>query len=167
MQGIFGSPDLKQYDVLERIMTAPRRPAFASQDWMLEQQLRAEMEAEAWRRLRELSAVPELPPDVIVNPAVIDSQPDYHNTGSIILKAMVRFALASFGAYLAWLAAIDARIGEFEIWLSVVGAFVVTLALTLIGPARGVVHALAETMRWVLIIGVSLGALWLLVQGPA
>jgi hypothetical protein len=31
-----------------------KAPAFASDDWMFEQQLRAEMEAEAWRRLREL-----------------------------------------------------------------------------------------------------------------
>ncbi len=165
-QGIFGSHNLKHYGPLERTMTAPRRPAFASQDWMLEQQLRAEMEAEAWRRLRELSTVPEFPPDVTVT-TVHDPQPDYHNTGSIVLKALVRFALAAFGGYLAWIAAVDARLGEFEIWLSVIGAFVVTLALTLIGPARGFVHLLAETTRWVLIVGVALGGLWMLLQGQA
>jgi hypothetical protein len=164
-QGIFGSPDLKQYGPLERIMTAPRRPAFASQDWMLEQQLRAEMEAEAWRRLRELSTAPELPADVTVS--TVHDEPDYHRSGSIILKALVRFALAACGGYLAWIAALDARLGEFEIWLSVGGAFVVTLALSLIGPARGFVHLLAETMRWGLIICAALGALWLLVQGQA
>lgn len=35
-------------------MAHARRPAIASDDWMLEQQLRAEMEAEAWRRLRRM-----------------------------------------------------------------------------------------------------------------
>jgi hypothetical protein len=144
-------------------MTGARRPAFASQDWMLEQQMRAEMEAEAWRRLRYELAPPEpLPP-----PEATAQQPDYHRSGSIILKALVRFALAAFGAYLAWLAAMDARLGEFEIWLAVGAAFVATLALSLLGPARGFVHLLAETARWAIIVGVALGALWLLVQGQA
>ena len=145
-------------------MSGARRPAFASDDWMLEQQLRAEMEAEAWRRMRQELAIPEPPP--LAEPEA-PSQPDYHKSGSIILKGLVRFMLAAFGAYLAWLAAVDARLGEFEIWLSVAGAFIVTLALSLLGPVRGFVHLLAETARWAIILGVALGALWLLVQGPA
>ena len=143
----------------------PRRPTFASQDWMLEQQLRAEMEAEAWRRLREISAVPAFPPEAVVTTIPGDSRPDYHGTGSTVLKALVRFALAAFAAYLGWIAAVDSQLGEFEVWLAVLGAFIVVLSLTLVGPARGLVHMLAEIVRWVLIVALALGALWLLVQG--
>ena len=149
-------------------MTAPRRPAFASQDWMLEQQLRAEMEAEAWRRLRELSAGGAIPPDAIMTATHDprhDAGHDYHNTGSILLKAVVRFALASLAAYVGWIAAVDAQLAAFDVWLSVFGVFVAALAVTLVGPARGLVHMLAETIRWVLIIAAALGGLWLLVQG--
>jgi hypothetical protein len=128
---------------------------------MLEQQLRAEMEAEAWRRLRQELAVPEPPPE----PAPAETEPDYHKTGSTILKALVRFAMASFCAYLAWLAAVDSRLGEFEIWLAVIATFIASLALTLIGPARAFVHLLAETARWIIIGAAAIGALWLLLQG--
>jgi len=145
-------------------MSSGRRPAIASDDWMLEQQVRAELEAAAWRRLREELAQPQ--PPALPAPAA-DTEPDYHRSGSIILKGLVRFVLASFGAYLAWLAAVDAHLGEFEIWLSVGGAFIVTLALSLFGPARGFVHLLAETARWAIILGAALGALWLLVQSHA
>lgn len=146
-------------------MSGPRRPAIASDDWMLEQQLRAEMEAEAWRRLRyelaapvvEAASVPPAPP--------IAAEPDYHSGGSLVLKALVRFALASFGAYLAWIAAMDAGLGGFEVWLTAGSAFVVVLALSLLGPARRMVHMLAETARWLIIIALALGALWILLQG--
>ena len=149
-------------------MAAPpgsRLPAFGSDDWMLEQQLRAEFEAEAWRRMREeLAAPPQaLPPPV----AEVEAEPDYHSSGSIILKGLVRFTLGAFGGYLAWLAATDAGLGEFEIWLAVGAAFLAVLALSAIGPARRFVHLLAETTRWAIIVGVALGALWLLVQGQA
>jgi hypothetical protein len=121
------------------------------------------MEAEAWRRLRqEIAAPPPLPAPAAT---AVSAEPDYHRSGSIILKGLVRFALAAFGGYVAWIAAVDARLGEFEIWLSVVAAFVVSLALTLIGPARGFVHLLAEIARWAIIAGVALGALWFLLQG--
>ena len=143
-------------------MSAVRRPAFATQDWMLEQQMRAEMEAEAWRRLRAEVAVLEAPPTP-AEPAA--AEPDYHRSGSIILKALVRFGLAAFGGYLAWLAAVDARLGEFEIWLAVCATFIISLALSLIGPARAFVHILAETARWLIIGGAALGALWFLLQG--
>lgn len=145
---------------------ARSRPAIPSDDWMLEQQLRAEFEAEAWRRMREeLAAPPQaLPPPVVAEP---EAEPDYHRSGSIILKGLVRFALGAFGGYLAWLAAVDAGLGEFEIWLAVGGAFLAALALSAVGPARRLVHLLAETTRWAIVVGVALGALWLLVQGQA
>ncbi|HYD86146.1 MAG TPA: hypothetical protein VEA80_01610 [Vitreimonas sp.] len=135
-----------------------RRPAIASDDWMLEQQVRAEMEAEAWKRLRHELAAPA--PVAVDEPA-----PDYHRSGSAILKALVRFALAAIGAYLAWIAAMDSRLGEFEVWLAVGAGFTLTLALSLLGPARGLVHALAETARWVILAGAGFAGLWLLLQG--
>jgi len=141
-------------------MPDARKPAIASDDWILEQQVRAEMEAEAWKRLRrELSQPAPLPAPANDVPV------DYHRNGSALLKALVRFTLASFGAYLAWIAAMDSRLGEFEVWLAVGAGFTLTLALSLFGPARGFVHALAETARWGIIAGVAFGGLWLLLQG--
>jgi hypothetical protein len=135
------------------------RPVFASDDWMLEQQLRAEMEAEAWRRLRQEFAIPEpLSAPPVAAPA---NRPDLHETGSGILKGLVRFMLAAFGGYLAFLAAVDSGLGELEIWLAVGAAFAVTLSLSMLGAARGFVHAAAETMRWLLIIAAGVGATWL------
>jgi hypothetical protein len=134
------------------------RPAFASDDWMLEQQLRAEMEAEAWRRLREELAIPEPPPQAANAPA---ADIDHHRAGSAILKALVRFLMAAFAAYLAFLAGVDSRLGEFEIWLAVGASFAVTLALSMFGLAREFVHAAAETMRWILLIAAGIGATWL------
>lgn len=143
-------------------MTALRgRPALASDDWMMEQQVRAEMEAEAWRRLREhMAAPPALPAPVIV----AEAPPDRHRSGSTILKALVRFMLAVFGAYLGWLAAVDSQLGEFEIWLATGSGFVIMLALTMFGVARDFVHMLAETARWTIICGVALGAVWVMFQ---
>lgn len=136
-----------------------RAPAHASDDWLAEQQMRAEMEAEAWRRLRQelaapAAALPAPPP-----------QTDRYSGGSIILKALVRFGLAAGAAYLAFVAAFDAGLGEFEIWMAIGGAFVVTLALSAFGPLRAMVHYLSETARWVLISGFAFGALWLLLNG--
>jgi hypothetical protein len=140
------------------------RPVFASDDWMLEQQLRAEMEAEAWRRLRQELAIPEpLPAPLPVGPA---ARPDLQQTGSGILKGLVRFMLAAFSGYLAFLAAVDSGLAEFEIWLAVGAAFLVALSLSMLGAARGFVHAIAETMRWLLILGAGVGATWLAFNWP-
>jgi hypothetical protein len=135
-------------------MSGSQRPVFASDDWMHEQQLRAELEAEAWRRLRRELAAP------VPTPAPATAA-DPHQTGSAILKGMVRFTLASFGAYLAFLAAVDSQLGEFEVWLAVGATFVVTLALTMFGPMRRFVHMLAETTRWMLLIAVGFSAVWM------
>jgi hypothetical protein len=142
-------------------MTASRgRPALASDAWMLEQQVRAEMEAQAWRRLREDLATP---PPVPAAPAA-DQPLDYHRASSAMLKALVRFALAAFGAYLGWLAAVDSRLGEFESWLAASAGFAITLALSMFGYARDFVHMLAETMRWAIVCALALGALWMMFQ---
>jgi len=139
-------------------MTGPARPLIASDDWMQEQQLRAELEAEAWRRLRMELAAPHAPPPPEPAPA---PQADPHKTGSLILKALVRFALGAFGAYLAYLAAVDGGLGGFEAWFATASGFVVTLALSMLGPARRVVHALAETTRWAIIFAIGVGGAWL------
>jgi hypothetical protein len=126
---------------------------------MHEQQLRAEIEAEAWRRLRQELATPEPAP-----PA--PDEIDHHRSGSAMLKALVRFALGAFAAYLAYLASMDSGLGEFEAWLAIGGAFLITVALSMFGPARRLVHMLAETMRWVLISGAALAALWMVTHLP-
>jgi hypothetical protein len=143
-------------------MTASRsRPALASDDWMLEQQVRAEMEAEAWRRLRADLATP-VPEPATPTPAAPPL--DYHSASSTILKALVRFLLAASGSYLCWLAAIDSRLGEFEVWLAAGAGFLITLALSMFGFAREFVHFLAETARWIIIAALALGALWMMFQ---
>lgn len=147
-------------------MTNSGRPALASDDWMLEQQVRAELEAEAWRRLRaDLALAAPAPAAELAAPAA--APPDYHRAGSAMLKGLARFALAAFAAYLAYLAAVDGGLGEFEIWLAVGGAFASALALSMFGAARRLVHIMAETMRWVLIAGAALGAAWLMLQMSA
>lgn len=141
-------------------MTGPARPLIASDDWMHEQQLRAELEAEAWRRLRmELAEPPAPAPPPQPEPAT--AQIDPHSTGSTLLKALVRFALGSFGGYLAYLAAVDGGLGGFEVWFATASGFVVTLALSMLGPARRFVHVLAETMRWTIIAAIGVGGAWL------
>lgn len=139
------------------------RPAYATDDWMQEQQLRAEVEAEGWRRMREKLAHASLPPPTAA-PAPLEA--DHHHTGSVILKALVRFMLAAFAAYLAWIAGMDARFGEFDIWMATGSTFAIVLALSMFGPARGFVHAAAETVRWILLIGVGFGATWLAFNWP-
>ncbi|MEQ1819708.1 MAG: hypothetical protein ABL871_13965 [Terricaulis sp.] len=130
---------------------------------MQEQQLRAEVEAEGWRRMREKLARAALPPPEAVATAV---EADPHRTGSTILKALVRFMLAAFAAYLAWIAGVDARFGEFDIWMATGSTFAIVLALSMFAPARGFVHAAAETMRWILLIGVGFGTTWLAFNWP-
>lgn len=148
-------------------MSSPQRPALASDEWMLEQQVRAELEAEAWRRLRrDIEVRPTPAPAPIAEPAAT-AEIDYHRGGSTILKAIVRFALAAFGGYLAYLASLDSGLGEFEIWLAVGATFMVTLALSMFGIARDFVHMLAETMRWVIITGAGLAALWFFTHLPS
>lgn len=150
---------------------APRAARFASDDWMLERQMRAELEAEAWRRLRaELAAGAGVAvPEPVPQPAT--SSPklkvDYHAAGGAILKALVRFWLAVTGAYLAWLCAVDAQLGEFETWLASAAGFLATLSFTLLPGARAFVHAVAEGLRWAIAGAVLVGAAWLLLQGQS
>lgn len=141
------------------------RPAFATDDWMFEQQLRAEVEAEGWRRLREQLAVAE-PPALPAPAAIAAPAPDYHHSGSAILKALVRFLLAAFAAYLAWIAAMDARLGEIDVWMATGSTFAVALALSMFGFAREFVHLAAETMRWIILIGAGLAAAYLALNWP-
>jgi hypothetical protein len=147
-------------------MSGSRRPpAIPSPDWMLEQQMRAEVEAEAWRRLREEV---QRPPEPASLPAPAGEKAlDLHRSGSIILKALVRSGLGALGAYLAFIAAADAGLGEFEIWMAVGGAFLITLAATMFDPLRRLVHFLAETARWVLILGFLIALAWFLTHPPA
>lgn len=143
------------------------RPAYATDDWMQEQQLRAEVEAEGWRRMREKLARPALPPPQEHAAAIAAAvKTDPHRSGSLILKALVRFMLAAFAAYLAWIAGVDARFGEFDIWMATGSTFAIILALSMFAPARGFVHAAAETMRWILLIGVGFGATWFAFNWP-
>jgi hypothetical protein len=155
-------------------MSAPRRtPAFASDDWMFEQQVRAELEAEAWRRLRTQLAEPPqaAPPPPPLPTAAATSKPyrvrDPHRTGSAVLKGLVRFVFAAFAAYLIYIAGVDSQLGEFEVWLATATAFVVVLALSAFEPLRGAVHAMAETARWVLIFGLLIGLAWLFTRMSA
>jgi len=141
-----------------------RSPAFATDDWMFEQQVRAELEAEAWRRLREQTRQPPPPPPSVEAPPAYAPASNPHRTGSTILKALVRFAMGAAASYLAFIAAIDSQLGEFEAWLAVGAAFIVTLALSMFSPLRGAVHALAETMRWVLVVALGVGGLWMFFQ---
>jgi len=138
---------------------ARRGPRPLSDDWMLEQQVRAEIEAETWRRLR-LETAQAAPP------ALPAPEPDPHATGSLTLKALVRFLLGAGGGYLAYLAATDAGLGEFETWLALGAGFLITLALSAFGPLRRAVHLLAETARWAIVVAAGLGALWLLTHPP-
>lgn len=113
------------------------RPAFATEDWMLEQQLRAEVEAEGWRRMREKLAHPApalSSRQLSAIAAAVENDP--HRTGSTIFKAVVRFLLATFAAYLAWIAGMDAGLAEVDIWMATGSTFAIVLALSMFGPAR-------------------------------
>lgn len=149
-------------------MSGSRRPPdFPDDNWILAQQMRAELEAEAWRQLRHQRralpppAPPAPPPS---QPPILIAPPRHdpiETSGSIVFKALVRFIMATCGAYLAWLSAVDSRAGEFEVWLSTLAGFAVTLSLTMFTPLRGVVHVLAETMRWVIVVALGIAVLWL------
>jgi hypothetical protein len=89
---------------------------------------------------------------------------DYNSSGSATLKALVRFGLATLGANVAWFVAVAFRLGEFEIWLAMAAGFITTLALSMFGYARGVVHLLSEVARWLLVSAVALSGLWLAFQ---
>jgi hypothetical protein len=146
------------------IMSGIRKAAGITSDaWLLEQQLRAQMEAEAWRRLREALAQPPEPPAPasIPAPRAVQREAPIASGGSIILKALVRFALAAFGAYLAWIAGMDSGMGEFEVWLATGAGFIITLCLSMLEPARSFVRWLSEVTRWCLIVGAGFGVLWL------
>lgn len=148
-------------------MSGSQRPVLASDEWMQEQQVRAELEAEAWRRLRhDLRAVAPAPQPAPAPAVPAPAEINHHRSGSTILKALVRFTLAGFCAWLAYIAALDSQLGEFEAWLAVGGAFMVTLALSMFGYARDFVHMLAETMRWVIITGAGLATLWFVTHLP-
>lgn len=134
------------------------RPAFGSDDWMLEQQIRSEKEAKAWRLLRQdLRATP-------LAAGGAGAPIDYNHTGSAALKALVRFGLATFGAHVAWLVAVASQLGQFEIWLAMASGFVITLALSMFGSARGLVHLLAQAAGWMIVAAVALSSVWLAFQ---
>ena len=139
-------------------------PRIASDEWMAEQQLRAELEAEAWRRMREAAA---RPPELAPMPPSPLPPRDPSLGGSLILKALVRFALASAAGYLAYIAVLDAHLAVFDAWLAVGAAFITSLALSLLAPFRRVVHAMAETARWALIAAIGVGAVWLMLNPGA
>jgi len=138
------------------------RLPLASDEWMAEQQLRAELEAEAWRRMREGRALP--PPEPAAPPAPAPPRRDPSLGGSLILKALVRFIMGAGMAYIAYIAALDAQLGAFEAWLAAGAGFLVTLSLSMFSPFRRLVHTLAETARWAIIAALALGALWLALQ---
>lgn len=141
-----------------------RTPAIASDDWMHEQQLRAQLEAEAWRRLRLELAQPALP----APPSPVEARPrSPHKSGSTLLKGLVRAGLGVIGGYLGYVSAMDSGLGAFEVWLAVPAGFVIALALSMFDPFRRIVHFLAETARWTLILTVGFGGLWLLLHPPA
>jgi hypothetical protein len=138
----------------------PYRPSlFASDAWLQQQQARAELEAEEWRRLRETLARPA--PEYFDD---VEPARPIHEGGSIILKALVRVIIGAFGAYLGFIAAMDSGAGEFEVWLAVAAGFIIALCLTAFGYFRDIVAWVAEAMRWVLISGLAVGLLWMIVR---
>jgi hypothetical protein len=139
----------------------PYRPnAVISDAWLLQQQMRAEVEAQEWRRLREQLAQPPAP----YYPEDLAPARPLHKGGSIILKGLVRFALGAFGGYLGFIAAIDGGAGEFEAWLAVAAGFIIALSLSAFGYGRDFVVWVAEAMRWVIISGLALGVLWMIAR---
>jgi hypothetical protein len=146
-------------------MSEHQKPPFLTDDWMLEQQIRAELEAEAWRRMRAERA---LPAPALATPAPTAPAPPATNEirprGSAVLKALVRFSMGAAAGYIAYIAALDSQFGEFEAWLALGAAFIVMLALSMFGPLRRLVHMLAEAARWGLIGATAIGAVWIATQ---
>lgn len=163
--GIFPRLALGHKDVGVRSMRERHKPPFLTDDWMLEQQVRAELEAEAWRRMREERASPA-PSLVAATPASAPpaqlAEPGLG--GSAILKALVRFIMGALAGCIAYIAALDSQLGEFEAWLALGAAFIVTLALSMFAPMRRLVHVLAEAARWGLVGATALGAVWIFTQ---
>ena len=130
------------------------RPDFGGEDGKTEQQARSERKVETWPVLgRNSRAAPH-----------INATIDYDSNGSATLKALVRFGLATFGAHAAWLGAAAFQLGQFEIWLAMAAGFIITLALSMFGYARGLVHLLSEAARWLLVSAVVVSGLWLAFQ---
>ena len=140
-----------------------RLPAFGSDHWMLEQQLRAEVEAEGWRNLRQHLAHP---PVASTAPTAPPPKREWR-FGAAMVKGVVRSGIGAAGAYLAYLAAADGGLGEFEIWLAAIAGFIVALSLTAFGVGRDLVHALARMTAWGLVIALCVGAVYLVSQMAA
>lgn len=150
-------------------MNDPKRPQIASDAWMLEQQTRAEFEAEGWRQLRAEVARQEA---AVQRQQVRAYQAQVRDQGEIvshsaILKGLVRFMFGALGGYVAWIAGMTSGSGELEGWMWVGMGFVVTLALTAFGAGRHLVHAIAEGARWMILVGLGVGVLWIVVQMQA
>lgn len=137
-----------------------RPQPFASDAWMRAQQLRAELEAEEWRLLREETARAE----AALSQAMVAPRAEPTRGGSIILKGLVRFLLGVLGAYVGYIAAITSGGGDIDAWIGVVSGFVIALALTAFGAGRDFVHAVSETARWIILLACGVGATWLIVQ---
>ena len=153
----FQFADFRHY--CSAMATASRLPhPIASDAWMHEQQLKAEWEAAEWKRIRAELANP--PPA----PAAPEAKQPWYEGGSIILKALVRFGIGAFGAWMGYIAALDSQAGEFEVWLSVGAGFIIALSLSFFGVAKQFVALFAEIMRWGLILGFAIGAFWLIGQ---
>lgn len=138
------------------------KPANASR-WLLEQQMRAELEAEAWRLLREkvdgASSAPGTPAlSAPLAPA-----------GSFLTRILVRAALAVGCGYLAWLASVDSGMGEFEALLATGAGIAVSLALSVLEPGRRLVGFIAKTLAWIALTIAGFAGLWVLLHaaGPA
>ncbi len=125
---------------------------------MLKQERRAETEAQTWRDLREESLFSR----TLTHPA--KPTMDYHHSGSATLKALVRFGLATLGAHAAWLIAVAAQLGQFEVWLAMAAGFMITLALSMLGVSRWLVHLLAQAAGWMVFAVVALSGAWLAFQ---
>ncbi|GAM99904.1 hypothetical protein U91I_03559 [alpha proteobacterium U9-1i] len=134
---------------------------------MLEQQLRAEVEAEGWRNLRQHLAHPVIAPTAPDAPAAPLPPKREWRFGAAMVKGIVRSGVGAAGAYLAFLAAADSGLGEFEIWLAVIAGFIVSLSLTAFGIGRQLVHALARMAAWGLVIALGVGAVYLVSQMAA
>lgn len=147
-------------------MAAPpgsRLPAFGSDDWMLEQQLRAEVEAEGWRALRSHLAHPAVARAAAAEAPTAPPPPKRDwRFGAAMVKGVVRSGIGAAGAYLAYLAAADGGLGEFEVWLAVIAGFIVSLSLTAFGPGRQLVYGLARMTAWGLVIALGAGAVYLM-----
>lgn len=133
----------------------PRARHFNTDSWLLEQQFRAEVEAEAWRRLRLQLAGQSLPMRGIAAGR------------SLILNTLARLVLAGAAAGLAWIAALDAGAGAFEAWLAGGAGFLVMLALSVFDPVRRLTHATAAAMGWTMLAAAVIAALWLMTHVPA